>query len=112
MAYEKNGSQSAQYPFLTRLYYACSGESMHWLPGLNLSELYRRLPETESTYQQALNRLNNLPGDQKTLDQTKTGFDSACAQYELQGFVNGFCIGLTLAKEAADSRNSAASRNE
>ena len=85
--------------FLSRLYYACSDESSYYESGDNLGELYQRIADVDTAdhlFSDKLGSAKLSADDRETLENC---FNVACWSYEQQGFINGFRLGLMLARE-------------
>lgn len=85
--------------FLSRLYYACSDESPHYENGDNLGELYQRMADVDTADRLCTDQLNKAKLDTDTRETLENCFNVACWTYEQQGFINGFRLGLMLARE-------------
>lgn len=85
--------------FLSRLYYACSDESPHYESGDNLGELYQRMADVDTSDRLCTDQLNKAKLDADTRETLENCFNVACWTYEQQGFINGFRLGLMLARE-------------
>lgn len=83
--------------FLKRLYMACSDDNCFFEAGLNLSELYQRIEDTETAdrdFAEAV-QATKLP-----VSDADSIWEATCAAniaYELQGFVNGFRLAMRIA---------------
>ncbi len=88
------------FDFLTRLYLICTTEWSDWAfyEGLNLGELYVRIPEVQKAEQAFSDALNKLSSKK---DRTK--LDDLCVKVSLaqekQGFINGFRMAMLLCQE-------------
>lgn len=93
---------------LKRLYMACSDDGPHYKAGLNLCELYENIPETGNAEDHFLHEVDaaGLPFD--TLDKIMAASTEENIAYEMQGFVNGFRLGLRLAVSKGHTREAVA----
>lgn len=88
--------------FLTRLYWACTDIEMAGQSDLNLGELYQRTPDADSAEHCFNERL--YAAELSTEDKNKLGClsGSVAMAYEKQGFINGFRLGMKLARELCE----------
>lgn len=85
--------------FLTRLYWGCSDTEMVAQSDLSLGELYHRIQDTGSAdhcFSDTLYAMELSAKDKKLLDNLN---GSIAIAYEKQGFINGFRLGMKLARE-------------
>ncbi|MEL4861601.1 hypothetical protein AAEU42_10180 [Pseudoflavonifractor phocaeensis] len=88
--------------FLERLYWACADESNVKADGTKLAEFYERIEEAENVSECFSKKVYalNLTVDEKDLLETIGG--EFALVYEKQGFINGFRLGMKLARELGE----------
>lgn len=85
--------------FLGRLYWAVTAEENYFGDGMNLGELYEKTPEEEMARNAFSKALDSL-GLREVEDELLSLYCGGCWENEKQGFINGFKLGMKLAKEA------------
>ena len=89
-----------KYEFLQRLFVSCSAEgTMPFGDGLNLPELYNCIDEARSAEQAFLKIVESSGLEFDKAAKLEFACSTVCDAYEMQGFVNGFRIGMA---QAAD----------
>lgn len=82
------------YEFLNRLYCACTDDTAGVPP---FAEMYEHISEVETADAAFSERLREYPmSEQDDLNHLEI---TACLAYEKQGFINGFRLGMMLARE-------------
>lgn len=84
--------------FLSRLYWAVTAEENYFGDGMNLGELYERIPEAAAAldaFSKAVGRLGLGEVEDELLGLYCSGYWAN----EKQGFINGFKLGMKLAQE-------------
>ena len=84
--------------FLSRLYWAVTAEENYFGDGMNLGELYERIPE-EAAVWDAFSKAMNHFGLREVEDELTNLYREGCWANEKQGFINGFKLGMKLAQE-------------
>lgn len=88
--------------FLERLFWACNDETQQYEEGMNLGELYEKSDEVKLGFNYLAKALNELDLGLKEKDKVSNIVYTLTDEFEKQGFINGFRLGMKLAGELGE----------